>query len=101
MVLLLRERGAVAMTTKTADDKGRITLGPRFANKTVIIEEIDETEVRVIVAAVVPQRELWLHRNPEAKAAVERGLAQAKQRKFSKKLPNPAADAALAKKLGD
>jgi hypothetical protein len=75
------------MTTKTADEKGRIALGPRFANKTVIIEEIDETEVRVIVAAVVPQRELWLHRNPEAKAAVEGGLAQAKQRKFSRKPP--------------
>src|SRR6266404_5086680 len=57
-----------AMTTKTADNKGRIALGPRFANKTVIIEEIDETEIRVTVAAVVPERELWLHKNVKAKS---------------------------------
>ncbi|HEV2970155.1 MAG TPA: hypothetical protein VGY55_09205 [Pirellulales bacterium] len=89
------------MTTKTADDKGRIALGPRFANKTVIIEEIDATEVRVIVAAVVPERELWLHQNPRAKASVQRGLAQAKARKFSKNPPDLAKDAALVEKLED
>jgi predicted transcriptional regulator len=89
------------MTTKTADNKGRIVLGPRFANKTVIVEEIDETEVRITVAAVVPQRELWLHRNPNATAAVERGLAQARAGKFAKKPPDLKKDAALVKKLND
>lgn len=92
---------AQAMTTKTTDNKGRIVLGPRFANKTVIIEEIDETELRVTVAAVIPQREVWLHRNPKAKAAVERGLAQAKARKYSKNPPDLDKDASLAKKLSD
>lgn len=29
------------MTTKSTDSKGRITLGERFANRTVIVEEID------------------------------------------------------------
>ena len=48
------------MTTKTTDSKGRLTLGERFANRTVIVEEIDETEVRITLARVVPERELWL-----------------------------------------
>jgi hypothetical protein len=46
------------MTTKTTDSKGRLTLGERFAKRTVIVEEIDETGVRVTLARVVPEREL-------------------------------------------
>jgi hypothetical protein len=30
--------------------------------------KVDPTEVRVTLAHVVPQRELWLHKNPKAKA---------------------------------
>jgi hypothetical protein len=89
------------VTTQPADEKGRVGLGPRFANKTVNIEEIDETEVRVTIAALVPELELWLRQNACAKATVERGLAQAKKRKFSKNPPNPASDAALAEKFGN
>ncbi len=72
------------MTTRTTDSKGRVALGQRFANKTVIVEEIDETEVRIVVAVVIPERELWLHRNEQAMAAVERGLAQAKAGQLTK-----------------
>jgi len=38
------------MLTKTVDSKGRITLGEKFANQQVIIEQVDETEVRVTLA---------------------------------------------------
>jgi hypothetical protein len=72
------------MTTKLADSKGRIALGSKFANKTVIVEEIDELEVRIIAAAVLPERELWLHKNEQAMAMVQQGLAQARSRRFSK-----------------
>jgi hypothetical protein len=65
------------MITKTADSKGRISFGPRFANKTFIIEEVDATEVRIIAAAVIPEREMWLYKNDKAMAAVQRGLQQA------------------------
>lgn len=71
------------MVTKTADNKGRVALGERFANQQVIIEEVDSTEVRVIVAAVIPQRELWLHRNPKALGKVLQGLDEAKGGQFS------------------
>ncbi len=89
------------MTTKTADDKGRITLGSRFANRTVIIEDIDATEVRITLAEVIPQREVWLHKNPKAKASLLRGLDQAKAGKKAKSPPNLEADARLAAQLDD
>jgi hypothetical protein len=76
------------MTTKVADSKGRVSLGSRFANQTVIVEEVDSTEVRVTLAQVVPQREIWLHKNATAKASVLRGLAQAKAGKRAKSPPD-------------
>jgi len=65
------------MNIKTSDSKGRINFGPRFANKTFIIEEVDATEVRIIAATVIPEREMWLHKNDRAMEAVQRGLQQA------------------------
>ena len=87
------------MSTKIADNKGRVTLGQRFANQTVIVEEVDPTEVRITIAAVIPQREVWLRRNPTAKASVLRGLAQARSGKFSKSPPNLDQDAEMAERL--
>lgn len=52
---------------KTADSKGRISLGQRFANKPVIIEDISDTEVKISMARVIPEREMWLYENPEAR----------------------------------
>lgn len=84
------------MVTKTADSKGRITLGEKFANRTVIVEEIDDTEVRVTLARVVPEREVWLYENPKALASVRRGLAQGKKRQFAQ-----APDMTKARQLAD
>jgi len=89
------------MTTKTTDSKGRLTLGERFANRTVIVEEIDETEVRITLARVVPERELWLHENREAAAAVHRGLADARAGRLTTPTPDLAADAALVERFGN
>lgn len=89
------------MTIKTADSKGRISLGSRFAGQTVIIEEVDSTEVRVTLAQVVPQRELWLRKTPKAKASVLRGLAQAKAGKVAESPPDVERDARLAEQLDD
>lgn len=89
------------MTTKTIDSKGRLTLGERFANRTVIVEEIDDTEVRITLARVVPEREMWLHENPAASAAVNRGLAEARKGNLSSVGPDLATDADLANALQD
>jgi hypothetical protein len=89
------------MTTKTTDSKGRLTLGERFANRTVIVEEIDATAVRITLARVVPEREMWLHENRAASAAVSRGLADARAGNFQSVGPDLAADAAIADQLQD
>lgn len=71
------------MATKTTDKKGRLLLGHRFANKTFIVEQIDETELRLTEAAIIPKRELWLRTNQLARAAIRRGIAQAKRGEFA------------------
>jgi hypothetical protein len=45
---------------------------------------VDETEVRVTLARVIPEREAWLYANKKALESVTRGIAQAKTRKFRK-----------------
>ncbi|MEX0671504.1 MAG: hypothetical protein WD060_13715 [Pirellulales bacterium] len=68
---------------KTTDSKGRLTPGERFANRTVIVEEIDDTAVRITLARVLPEREMWLQENRAASAAVSRGVAEARAGKLS------------------
>ncbi len=45
---------------RTADSKGRVVL-PGFANATLIIEKVDDTEYRVRRAKVIPENELRFH----------------------------------------
>lgn len=44
--------------TRTTDAKARLVLPKSFANATVIIEQVSETEIRVRRAKVVPEDEL-------------------------------------------
>jgi len=85
--------------TKSADSKGRIALGRRFANRTVIVREVDETEVVVTLASVIPEREAWLFRNEQAQALVAAGLEQARARRFIDAPPDLEADAELADEI--
>ncbi|MBL4808578.1 MAG: hypothetical protein JKY43_00770 [Phycisphaerales bacterium] len=82
-------------TTKIADSKGRITLGPAFANKTVLIEKQDDG-VRVRIGRFIPENETWLYENEAALKSVRQGLKQAQDRKFAQQ---PDLDA--AKELSD
>jgi len=45
---------------RTADSKGRVAL-PGFANATVLLEKIDDTEYRVRKARVIPEKDLHFH----------------------------------------
>lgn len=87
--------------TKTTDAKGRVALGKHFANKTVIIREVDATEVVVTMARVIPEREAWLREDEVAAGRVADGLAQAEARRFSDTPPDLDADAALVEELED
>jgi hypothetical protein len=45
---------------RTADSKGRVAL-PGFANATLIVEKVDDTEYRVRKARVIPEKEMHFH----------------------------------------
>ena len=45
---------------KNTDSKGRVTLGARFVSRTVIIQEINDTEL-VQLARVIPENALGLY----------------------------------------
>ena len=46
------------METRSTDAKGRVCLPKAFANATVIIDQVSETEVRIRKAIVIPQDEI-------------------------------------------
>lgn len=48
----------MTMLTRSTDLKGRISLPKSFANSTVIIEQISETELRIVKAQIIPEDEL-------------------------------------------
>lgn len=89
------------MTTKTADSKGRIAFGSQFAGQTVIIDDSDPQRIVIQPAVVIPAKEAWLYKNPQALDSVRRGLEQARQRAFSKTVPNIAGDEKIAGRLPD
>jgi len=82
------------LTTKTLDSKGRLVLGGRFANQTVIVDESDKTRIVIIPAKVVPEHEAWLYRNEEALKSVLTGIVQAQEDEYSPNPPDVDADAA-------
>jgi hypothetical protein len=48
----------MATETRTTDKKGRVSLPRSFADTTVIIEQISDTELRIRKARVIPEDEL-------------------------------------------
>jgi hypothetical protein len=70
-----------AATARQADAKGRITLGPAFANRTVLVEDRGD-EIVLRLGRVIPEAEAWLYENPKALASLRAGLEQARKGKF-------------------
>jgi hypothetical protein len=86
--------------TKTADVKGRITLGPKYAGQTFIVLEVDDKLI-LDPAVTIPAREAWLYKNQKAKKSLERGLDQAKKSQFSKSPPDLSADHQMLGQIDD
>ena len=92
---------AVTKEIRTADAKARVSLPKSFANATVIVEEISETEVRIRKAMVIPEDEVvfaeesrkplsnrdrdlflqMLKNPPKANSALKKAIAKHKARK--------------------
>jgi hypothetical protein len=87
-----------ATTTKTADSKGRIGLGPKVANRLVSVTQVSDAEYVVKLVRAIPEDETWLYENPKALASVRNGLKQAREGRL-KKGPNLAADKKLFSQL--
>src|SRR5271165_7317420 len=49
---------AVIILTHTTDEKARIALPKNFANSTVLVEQISDTELRIRKARVIPEDDL-------------------------------------------
>ncbi len=75
------------MTTKTVDSKGRITLGPEFANQTVVIDDSNPNQLVIRKMVLIPAEEAWLYKNPAAITSLRRGLEQASAMQFSESPP--------------
>jgi MoaA/NifB/PqqE/SkfB family radical SAM enzyme len=66
------------MNARNTDAKGRLTLGDRYKNRTVLVEERGD-ELVIHLARVIPERELWLYKNKKALAMVLRGIEDARE----------------------
>ena len=89
------------MQTKTADSRGRISLGKEFANKTFVFERTGEKEMKLELAAVIPERELWLYKNPHARDAVLEAVERLKAGELSVSPPDIDEEAPWMEELED
>ena len=89
-----------AAQMRTVDGRGRVTLGPEFANQVVILTHLEGGGLEITPGQIVPAREAWLHQNPQAIKAVLKGLDQAKSHQFAQ-APDIDGDAGLAEQMGE
>ena len=80
------------LETRTTDSKARLVLPKSFANSTVIIEQISDTEIRVRRAKVVAEDDLPFEEECDIKLS-----ARDRERFVKALLKPPAPNAALKK----
>ena len=80
--------------TRSTDSKGRICLPKAFANATVIIDQVSDTEVRIRKAVVIPEDEVRFYEETASP------LTDRDRDRFLDLLDNPpAANAALKRAI--
>ncbi len=82
----------MTLTTKTLDDKGRVTLGSQFAGQTVVIDLSDPDCILIKRVEMIPTREAWLYKNDTAIGLIRKGLDEARRGAFSDSTPDVEAD---------
>ena len=65
-----------SQTVKVIGTSGQITLGKQYAGRTVLVEEVEKGVWLLKIAQVIPDNEVWLHREP-AKSRIDRATAWA------------------------
>ena len=66
----------IKQSVKT-DDKGRIILGRDFSGKSYRVAVSADGEILLTPVVVMPERDMWLYKNPQALALFQQGLADA------------------------
>ena len=56
----------MGIETRSTDAKGRISLPRAFANATVIVEQVSDTEIRIRKAVVIPEDEVRFYEETAA-----------------------------------
>lgn len=59
------------------DSRGRLIIGAIAKGKSYRVQVNDAWQILLDPVVAIPERELWLHRNPEAIASTQFGLQQA------------------------
>jgi hypothetical protein len=60
-----------------ADEKGRVILGRDFSGKQYRVSVSAHGEILLTPVVVIPERDMWLYKNPQALAIFHQGLAEA------------------------
>jgi len=66
----------MAIEVKTVGASGQISIGKRYAGRTVVVDELQAGVWMIKTAQVIPDNERWLH-TPKVKAGLNRALAWA------------------------
>ncbi len=69
------------MSVKTVSPSGQISLGKKYAGRTVIIDETEEGVWNIRTAQVIPDNEVWLHQEP-FKSKLEAAIQRTENRPF-------------------
>src|SRR5438128_9759254 len=60
-----------------ADEKGRVILGREFSGKNYRVSRSANGEILLIPVVLVPERDMWLYKSPQALELFHRGMAEA------------------------
>lgn len=89
------------MISRVVDSKGRLNLGQRFANATVLLDEAEDGTITLKRALTIPVDEVWLFENQAALNSVLTGIHEAREGKFSQSPPDLDAAASWVEDLQD
>lgn len=67
--------------TSKSDSKGRVVLGPQYANKMFRVSEQPDGNLLLEPVVTVHEREIWFYKNPEVQAMVQEGIRQSRESK--------------------
>ena len=62
----MKHNNQTELQTKKIDSKGRIVLGKQFANRAAIVQYMDDGDMVIRLARIIPENEAWLYENEQA-----------------------------------